>query len=119
MLFDNAQVNNTPTAQQVASRIIFSANNTFDRMLNTAYNDYNSFWGLQEQGGPSGLDILNALGTSAYTVMAIAWARVQMLYSVAQAVGKQELVDLNRLVPPYDFTWNQDGSLASATPKQG
>jgi len=117
MLFDNVSVSNAPTAQQVAARIIFSANNTFDRMLNTAYNDYNSFWGLEDQGGPSGLDILTALGPSAYTIMAVAWARVQMLYSVAQAVGKENLIDLNRLVPPYDFIWNQDGSLASATPK--
>jgi hypothetical protein len=50
-------------------------------------------------------------------MMAIAWSRVEMLSTVATLVGKSDLVDLNRLLPPYDFTWNQDGSLASATPK--
>jgi hypothetical protein len=117
MLFDNIGLNNTPTAAQVGARLLNSANITFDRMLNMAYNDYNSFWGLEAQGGPSGLDILNALGTSAFTMMAIAWSRVEMLSTVATLVGKSDLVDLNRLLPPYDFTWNQDGSLASATPK--
>jgi hypothetical protein len=49
--------------------------------------------------------------------MAVAYARVQMLVGIATALGKPELVDLAKLTPPFDLTFNADGSLLAATPK--
>lgn len=110
MLFDNI-VSANPTAQQIAVDILHNANNKFNATIVEAYNDYDNFWKLEASGGPSGIQILEALGTKAETIYSMAWARVQMLISTAEIVGKPDIVDLSKLLPPYDVTFNADGSL--------
>lgn len=116
MLFDSiASVK--PTAEQIAADILHSANNKFMAMVIESYNDYDNFWKLEANGGPSGVQILEALGTKAETIYSMAWARVQMLLTTAQIVNKPEMVDLTKLIPPYEVTFKADGSLDSATPR--
>lgn len=116
------QIQAGPNAAQLAANLVNNSNITFMRMLQAVQQDFNQFWYLNrdENGNPaltgsapSGIEILQALGTQAYPLMVIAWARVQFVAACASAVG--QTVDVTAFLPPYDLTWNQDGSLDSYT----
>lgn len=115
-LFNQIQVG--PSAAQLAAQLVNNSNITFTRMLQALEQDYQQFWyrnrdenGKPELTGsaPTGIEILQALGTHAGPLMSIAWARVQFVSACAAAVGQS--VDVTAFIPPYDLTWNQDGSL--------
>lgn len=116
MLFDNVD-SVKPTAQQMAVDLLHNANNKFTALIVEAYNDFDNFWKLEATGGPSGIQILEALGTKAETIYSMAWARVELLITIAQIVNKPSMVDLAKLIPPYEVTFKPDGSLDSATPR--
>lgn len=119
------QIQAGPNATQLAAQLINNSNVTFMRMLQALQQDFNHFWyqNRDENGNPAltgsaptGIEILQALGTQAYPLMAIAWARVQFVAACAAAVGQE--FDPTGLIPPYELAWNEDGSLASATPRE-
>lgn len=118
------QIQAGPNAAQLAANLINNSNITFMRMLQALQQDFNHFWyqNRDENGNPaltgsapSGIEILQALGPQAYPLMAIAWSRVQFIATCASIVG--QTLDVNAFIPPYEFTWNEDGSLASYTPR--
>lgn len=112
------QIQAGPNAAQLAAQLVNNSNITFMRMLQAIQQDFQQFWYLNrdENGNaaltgnaPTGIEILQALGTQALPLMSIAWARVQFVAACAAAVGQS--VDVTGFLPPYDLTWNQDGSL--------
>ena len=108
-LFDVGNQDQTdPTL--IANRMLYIGNVQFQRELTTAYQTYNDMWNRGE-GQPTGQDILVGMGTSAQMAMAAAWSRVQMLVSIATAIGQPELVDLTKLLPPVELSYNLDGSI--------
>ena len=112
-------------ATVMAKGFLAEGNQVFQAELDRAYDLVERFWyrNKDEEGKPSavgeaeptGPQILEEMGAYAQASMAVAYARVEMLVGIATALGKPELVDLTKLVPPYDLTFNEDGSLASAT----
>ena len=111
-----------PTAAQVVNNLISNANITYMRLSQSVEQDFQQFWYLNrdengnrtlEGPAPTGIQLLQALGTQAAPLMAIAWARVQFVAATAAAVGAS--FDVTSVLPPYDLTWNEDGSLASYT----
>lgn len=124
-LFD--VTDSTPESERLAKGFLAIANQQFEEQLNAAYNAVESFWyrNRDADGNPSavaidgvsseptGPEILQAMGTNAAAVMTVAYARVQMLLSIQQALGI-DAVDLSKVVAPYEMTFNNDGSLAKA-----
>jgi hypothetical protein len=109
------ETSNEITPQIRANRQLQKANSSFDQMLQQAKSDFKQFW--SEVNGVTPIQVIEAMGTKAQSFFTVAYLRVQMLAQVAQVLGKPELVNLAELVPAYDLTFNEDGSLASATPK--
>lgn len=73
---------------------------------------------VRTQGGTeyaTGVEILQAAGTNAKNLMATAYDQVMLLIAAQTRVNKN-LIDLARVMPPYNLTYNPDGSLDSATP---
>lgn len=99
---------NVLSAEMIAARQLTKANREFDHMLVTAKSDYSQFW--QNKGGITPTQVLVAMGTSAQMFLTIAWARVQLLKTVATLVGKPESVDETSLLPPIPIEFNEDGS---------
>lgn len=111
-----------PTASQIINNLISTANITFMRLTQSVQQDFDNFWYINrdengnrvlEGPAPTGIQLLQALGTQAAPMMAIAWARVQFVAATAAAVGGT--FDVTSVLPPYDLTWNEDGSLAGYT----
>lgn len=117
----------TPAAKVMADGFLAEGNQVFQAELDRAYDLVQRFWyrNRDAEGNPSatgeaeptGPEILTEMGPFAQASMAVAYARVQMLVGIATALGKPELVDLAKLTPPFDLTFNPDGSLLAATPK--
>jgi hypothetical protein len=114
-----SQIQSGPNATQIAAQLINNSNVTYMRMRDALQQDFDQFWyrnrdtdGNRALTGPdpTGIEILQALGPQALPLMAIAWARVQFVAACAAAVGST--LDVNGLLPPYELTWNSDGSLA-------
>lgn len=114
-------------AKVMADGFLAEGNQTFQAELERAEDLVQRFWyrNRDAEGNPSptgeaeptGPQILEKMGTKAQASMAVAYARVEMLVGIATALGKPELVDLTKLAPPFDLTFNPDGSLQAATPK--
>jgi len=118
-------------AKVLAEGFLLEANKTFEEELSRAYDLVQRFWyrsrfpssrppaagGPEPPPVPTGPEILAQMGPYAQASMAVAYARVEMLVGIATALGKPELVDLTKLLPPFELTFNEDGSLLSATPK--
>ena len=114
-------------AKVMADGFLAEGNQVFQTELERAYDLVQRFWyrNRDAEGNPSatgeaeptGPEILTQMGPFAQAGMAVAYARVQMLVGIATALGKPELVDLTKLAPPFDLTFNSDGSLLAATPK--
>lgn len=115
----------TPEADKLAKGFLAEANAFFDRELANAYDLIPRFWyrnvdangqpSYSGESSPTGVEILQAMGTDAEKAMAVAAARAEMLATVATVLGKSELVDLTKLTAPYELTFNEDGSVATAT----
>lgn len=115
---------NNNKAQDLAKGFLKEANLKFEQNLREAEDLVQRFWyrNQDEEGNPAlegdeptGIEILQAMGTNAQSVMQIAGLRVQMLVSIATALGQPELVDLTKVAAPYTLTYNQDGSLETWT----
>jgi len=124
MTLFNLPPNPTPESVLLAREFLEEANRTFIQERDSAYDVVRRFWyrNVSREGQLSidgdqttGLQILQALGTDARAVMMVAYARVEMLLMISYMLGKQDLVDLNQLLPPYDVEYNDDGSFKSAT----
>lgn len=121
------EVDNTPQATNLAKGFLAEANQQFENQLNGVYDAVQRFWYRNrdaegnpalEGDEPTGVEILQAMGTKAQSVIAVAYARVVMLMTIQQSLGLSGLVDLQRASAPYDLVFNPDGSLLSATLKQ-
>ena len=113
-----------PESIYLAREFLEEANRTFIQERDSAYDVVRRFWyrNVSREGQLSidgdqttGLQILQALGTDARAVMMVAYARVEMLLMISYMLGKQDLVDLTQLLPPYEVEYNDDGSFKSAT----
>jgi hypothetical protein len=69
--------------------------------------DYQQFW--QTVDGVTPEDVLVAMGTSAQMFISIAWARLEMLQTVATLVGKEDLINVAELLPPIPLQFDEDG----------
>ena len=116
---------NGPTAQQLAEGFLKEADLKAEQNAIDATDAIQRFWyrNKDEQGNPTlegdnptGIQVLQAMGTRAQAFMMVAFARVQMLMTVQQSLGV-ELVDLSKVSGPYNLTFNQDGSLKTWTLK--
>lgn len=117
----------TPPAKVMADGFLAEGNQVFQAELDRAYDLVQRFWfrNRDAEGNPSatgeaeptGPEILTEMGPYAQASMAVAYARVEMLVGIATALGRPELVDLAKLMPPFDLVFAEDGTLASATPK--
>lgn len=116
---------NGPTAAQLADGFLKEADLKAEQNALEATDAIQRFWyrNQDEQGNPTlegdnptGIEVLQAMGTKAQAFMLVAYARVQMLMTVQQSLGV-ELVDLSKVSGPYDLTFNPDGSLKSWTLK--
>lgn len=114
-----------PTASDYARGYLLETNQQFEQQLNAVYDGIQRFWyrNQDEDGNPalegdlpSGIEILQAMGTNAKGFLGAAYARVVMLLTIQTQLGL-DLVDMTRVSAPYDFTFNQNGSLATWTLK--
>jgi hypothetical protein len=119
-------VDNSDAAVELSKGFLKEANLKFEQNLREAEDLIQRFWyrNRDEQGEPAlegdeptGIQILQAMGTNAESVMTVAFLRVQMLVQVATALGKPELVDMAKVSSPYELTFNEDGSLNTWTLK--
>ena len=109
-----------PTAAEIATRLLRQVNNEFDRTQQAQIQAVKQFWRndlMESPTGPTGVQVLEAMGTSAQIFLGIAYARVEMLMTIQGILGLDDLVDVASMMPPYDFTFNVDGSLDTATLK--
>jgi hypothetical protein len=120
----NLPPNPTPESVLLAREFLEEANRNFIQERDSAYDVVRRFWyrnvdrnGTLSIDGDqsSGLEILQALGVNARAVMMVAYARVEMLLMISYMLGKQDLIDLTQLLPPYEIEYNEDGSFKSAT----
>jgi Icc-related predicted phosphoesterase len=105
-LFENTRREVGP--KEIAVRQLKNANQEFDQMLRKARMDYQVFW---SSGNADPIEVLVEMGTFARTFISIAWARLEMLKTVAVLVGKEDLVNVQEFLPPVALEFNEDGSL--------
>lgn len=127
--------NRDPIAD-MAKGFLKEANQQAEVTINNIYDAVDRFWyrnrdsegerspsrhdadgdyaGSQEPTGP---EMLTAMGPAAGAFLALAWARVEMVLAMQTALGRNDLVDMAKILPPYDLEWNPDGSLKTATLK--
>jgi hypothetical protein len=117
---------NGPSAADLANGFLKETNLQFEQTRDAVYDGIQRFWyrNRDENGEPalegdvpSGIEVLQAMGTKAQPFLAVAHARVQMLVGIQTALGFSDLIDLTKVSGPYDFTFNPDGSLATWTLK--
>lgn len=115
-----------PSAADLAKGYMLETNQNFEQIRNSVYDGVERFWyrnkdadgnGVLEGDEHSGIEVLQAMGTNAQAFLACAYARVVMLVTIANQLGKPDLVDVTKCAAPYDFTFNPDGSLATWTLK--
>lgn len=100
--------------KEIAARHLKNANNEFDQMLRKARIDYQMFWS-SDNADP--IEVLVEMGTFARTFISIAWARLEMLKTVAVLVGKEDLVNVEEFLPPVILEFNEDGSFKVSSEK--
>ena len=114
----------TPKATKLAEGFIAKTNQVFEEQRLAAYSAVEEFWYRnQDENGdpaltgdePSGLEMLEAMGTKARAFWEAASQRAVMVISIATALGKPEEVDLSKISAPYELTFKSDGSLDTAT----
>lgn len=130
MTIFNIPTDSTPEAEKLARGFLAEANAKFEAELNSAYDTIQRFWYrndpvIDEETGesvpqlegdkPSGIEILQAMGTNAKASIDVAYARVQMLLNIEAGLGLSGVVDVSRLQAPYNLVFAQDGSLQSYT----
>ena len=109
-----------PTAAEIATRLLRQVNNEFDRTVQAQVQAVKQFWKndlTESPTGPTGVEVLQAMGTNAQAFLGIAYTRVVMMVTIQGILGRDDLVDVASMMPPYDFTFNVDGSLDTATLK--
>ena len=109
--------NQGPTVDQTANRLLREVNINFQKTYQDHVRSVEQFWkhDLKETPyGPTGVEVLRAMGTNAYLFLSVAYARVQMLATIQQLLGRTDLVDITKMLPPYTLTFNEDGSLNEA-----
>lgn len=117
-----------PAAHVLAKGFTTEAFAEYDRTLTAAYDAIQRFWfrnnytdGSPSAVGvaqPTGPEILEALGTSAETLLNLAYSRIQYAIGSAQFLDGATPADPANLRVPYDCVFNEDGSLQSATPAE-
>ena len=113
------QPNQGPTAEEIATRLLRQVNNEFNRTVKAQTQAVKQFWRndlADSPNGPTGVEVLQAMGTKAQTFLSVAYARVMMMLTIQGILGRDDLVDVAAVSAPYTFTWNEDGSLNEATP---
>lgn len=93
----------------------------FEQLLEQVQRDHKDLWYANEglEGpNPTGIQVLQALEDKAQHVMFAIKARVDLLQAMAAALGLTSDVEWASLMPPYDFVWNEDGSLGAAVLKK-
>ena len=121
----------TPAAILLAKGFKSEANQELDRVLASAYDAIARFWfrnvdengkpsavrPAENEGEPTGPEILEALGTDAAYLLNPARERVKYAIAATSMFNKTGEIDQQKLYVPYDLVWNEDGSLKSATLK--
>jgi len=113
----------TPRATKLADGFIEKTNQVFEEQRLAAYSAVEEFWFRNtdangdpalEGDEPSGVEMLQAMGTKAQAFWEAASQRAVMVISIATALGKPEEVDLAKISSPYELTFKADGSLETA-----
>lgn len=115
LLFD---ITGGPAADHKAKQLMNRANSEFQKMHDEQKRDVADFWkhDFEETAtGPTGVECLTAMGTKAQSFLGVAYAKVVMMLTCQAALGKDNLVDVAAMMPPYKFEFNLDGSLKTAT----
>ena len=114
----------TPQATKLADGFIAKTNQVFEEQRQAAYSSVEEFWFRnQDENGdpaltgdePSGVEMLQAMGTKAESFWQAASQRAVMVISIATALNKPEEIDLAKISAPYDLTFAPDGSLDTYT----
>lgn len=109
-----------PSVQSLSTGFLKEVNLKFDQNLQEAYDGIQRFWyrNKDENGNPSltgtepsGIQLLQAMGNKAEGFLVVAYARVQMLIGIEQALGLSGLVDMSKVAAPYDMTFTAEGAL--------
>lgn len=113
-------VQELPAAERRALDFISEANREFNVQRRGAYSAVERFWYANGPGElvgsePSGVEVLQAMGTNAEAFWTAATQRAVMVIGVATALGKLSEIDMTLISGPYDLTFNDDGSLDQAT----
>ena len=121
----------TPAAESMAKGFKAEANQEMERIVNSIYDAVQRFWfrNVDSEGNPSpvqsedsqeptGPEILEALGFEAQPLLAVAFARVQMVLSIAQQLQIPNAIDFSKLDAPYKLTWLENGLLEKAELKE-
>ena len=114
----------TPEAVKLAKGFTLEANQHFENVRDASYDAVDRMWYRNRDANgnralegdePTGIEILQAMGTNAGRVYAAATRRAQMVLAIAQDLDRMDLVDLSRIMAPYELTFAQDGSLDTWT----
>lgn len=111
-----------PLVKVLADGFVKETNKSFQAILSSCEDAIQRFWyrNKDEDGNPSlegdlptGIEVLEEMGTKAALVMAAAKLRKDMAVEVAKLAGRLDLVDESKLESPYELEFNPDGSLKS------
>ena len=110
-----------PSSYDLATDTLSNMKGMFGQLLEQAQKDHKDLWyanGGLDGPKPTGIQVLQALGGKAQHVMYAIQARVNLLQTMAAALDMTSSVDWSNLMSPYDFVWNEDGSLGTVVPKR-
>ena len=126
-----------PSLESTVQGWLKEANTKLDKLIAEIYDDVQRFWyrNKDEDGNPSavkhdatedwegsqeftGVEFLEAMGSAALSFLSVSYARTEMIVSMSMHLGLGDLLDMQKVLPPYDLEWNEDGSLLSATLKE-
>lgn len=109
------------SAYDLAGETLVNMRVMFEQLLEQVQRDHKDLWyandGL-EGPKPTGVQVLQALEGKAQHVMYAIQARLDLLQAMAAALGLTSDVEWASLMCPYDFVWNEDGSLGTAVLKK-
>lgn len=117
----NLPTDTTPEAELLAKGFLAEANQQFETTKQSIYDGMERFWYRNRDKDsnpsltgeiPSGIEVLQAMGTNAKAFMDVAYARVVMLLTIQAGLGLNE-VDMSKIAAPYTLTFAEDGSLES------